>query len=160
MIHLINFILSWNGIIVLPFINKKIYKRILTFMISLAFGTMTSNSLLKYIPLVRQLKFYLNYIKKLYLNFFYRLMVNLKFVLLLMTKIMATFSTITVINQLFSPDVSRKSSADFRSLPIAIFLEISPGIYGYFRYFFPGDLSRLTYTISDYNFFSEIVKSS
>ena len=43
---------SWNGAVVLPIINKKFYKRILTFMISLAFGTMTSNSLLKYIPLV------------------------------------------------------------------------------------------------------------
>ena len=43
---------SWNGAVVLPIINKKIYKRVLTFMISLAFGTMTSNSLLKYIPLV------------------------------------------------------------------------------------------------------------
>jgi hypothetical protein len=29
---------SWNGAIVLPIINKKIYKRVLTFMISLAFG--------------------------------------------------------------------------------------------------------------------------
>jgi hypothetical protein len=43
---------SWNGAVVLPIIKKKFYKRVLTFMISLAFGTLTCNSLLKYVPLV------------------------------------------------------------------------------------------------------------
>lgn len=53
---------SWNGALVLPLIKRKFYKRMLTFMISLAFGCLTSNSLLKYIPLV---KLYFNS----YLNF-------------------------------------------------------------------------------------------
>lgn len=43
---------SWGGAIIFPIIQKKIYKRMLTFMISLAFGCLTCNSLLKYIPLV------------------------------------------------------------------------------------------------------------
>lgn len=42
---------SWGGGVVLPFIKSKIYKRSLTFMISLAFGVVSSNSILKYLPL-------------------------------------------------------------------------------------------------------------
>ena len=53
---------SWNGAIVLPIIRKKYYKRVLTFMISIAFGCLTCNSLLKYVPLVRISLFYSNYI--------------------------------------------------------------------------------------------------
>jgi hypothetical protein len=47
---------SWNGGVVLPIIKKKFYKRVLTFMISLAFGCLSSNGLLKYIPLVSHIK--------------------------------------------------------------------------------------------------------
>ena len=43
---------SWNGAVFLPIIEKKFYKRVLTFMISLAFGCLTCNSLLNYLPLV------------------------------------------------------------------------------------------------------------
>ena len=45
---------SWNGGLVLPFIKSKLYKRALTMMISLAFGVMSANSILKYLPLVSQ----------------------------------------------------------------------------------------------------------
>lgn len=43
---------SWSGAIALTIIEKKIYKRLLTFMISLAFGCLIANSILKYVPLV------------------------------------------------------------------------------------------------------------
>jgi hypothetical protein len=46
---------SWNGAVFLPIIEKKFYKRVLTFMISLAFGCLTCNSLLNYLPLVSYL---------------------------------------------------------------------------------------------------------
>lgn len=49
---------SWNGAVFLPIIEKKFYKRVLTFMISLAFGCLTCNSLLNYLPLVRNVVLY------------------------------------------------------------------------------------------------------
>jgi zinc transporter ZupT len=45
---------SWNGAILIPLARRPIYKTFLTYMISLAFGCLLSNSLLKYVPLADQ----------------------------------------------------------------------------------------------------------
>ena len=43
---------SWNGLIVFPVITTKAYKRVLCFMIALAFSCMSTNGLLNYVALV------------------------------------------------------------------------------------------------------------
>jgi hypothetical protein len=47
---------SWIGAIVLPFIHKPVFKKILAFMIALACATVITNSLIKFIPLVNFIK--------------------------------------------------------------------------------------------------------